>query len=193
MASEKIIRSRSLAREAAVRALYQINMATVKVDKAIEDVIHLDTYAPDAISFINELVRGVKSKQNELDKKLKPLLAKGWDFSRISKIDREVLRLACYELFYIDNIPPKVSINEAVKIALKYGSSENSKFVNGLLGKLFEKSPKKDWDPSKFEKVEPEVEEEVTEPDNEIEVVEEGSDTYNELKKAGKWTLKTDS
>ena len=77
--------------------------------------------------------------------------------------------MACYELFHMPKIPPKVTIDQAISLAKRYGTEESGRFVNGLLGSMLEKSPKADWDPSHAEAFEPDPE-----PEPEIEVIDEG-------------------
>ena len=60
----------------------------------------------------------------------------GWQIDRLSRVDRQVLRLACYEMVFRDDVPPKATINEAIELAKHFGTEESGKFVNGVLGKL---------------------------------------------------------
>ncbi len=88
-----------------------------------------------AIEFIQELVEGTASRLAPIDEMLTDYL-KGWKIDRLSKIDREVLRLAAYEMIYRDDAPPKVVVNEAIELAKHFGTEESGKFVNGVLGKM---------------------------------------------------------
>jgi len=88
-----------------------------------------------AIEFIQELVEGTASRMKAIDGMLTEYL-KGWKIDRLSKIDREVLRLAAYEMVYRDDAPPKVVVNEAIELAKHFGTEESGKFVNGVLGKM---------------------------------------------------------
>jgi N utilization substance protein B len=103
------------AREAAVQFLYQ-----------------LDTHQPD---FANDLLRGTLEKKAEIDAKITSL-ADNWDFARLAVVDRNILRLALYEMLFRPEIPPVVSINEAIEIAKKFSTAESGKFVNGLLDRV---------------------------------------------------------
>jgi N utilization substance protein B len=82
--------------------------------------------------FADRLIRGVLEHHAELDKKISEH-AQNWDLHRIAVVDRNVLRLAIYEMLYRDDIPPVVSINEAVDIAKKFSTRDSGKFVNGIL------------------------------------------------------------
>lgn len=89
----------------------------------------------DDTTFIDELVAGVDSEQDQLDAVLQPL-APEWPISQIARMDRVILRMGAYELLHSKNVPPKVVINEAVELAKAFGSTNSSKFVNGVLGTL---------------------------------------------------------
>lgn len=95
--------------------------------------------APDDIKpFSRELVLGVCSCLVEIDR-LIDKTSKNWRLERIGKVDRSILRLAIYEFLKRDDIPPKVSINEAVDLGKKYGGKDSSAFINGLLDKIYNK------------------------------------------------------
>jgi N utilization substance protein B len=85
--------------------------------------------------FAAELAQGVFDNESDLDAKIEKYSI-GWNKSRISKIVLAILRLAIYEIFYIDDIPVSVSINEAVELAKKYGGEGDPAFINGVLGTL---------------------------------------------------------
>jgi len=85
--------------------------------------------------FADKLIRGVIEKLPELDKKIKDC-AQNWELHRMAAVDRNILRLAVYEMLHRDDIPPVVSINEAVDIAKKFSTQDSGKFVNGILDKI---------------------------------------------------------
>lgn len=85
--------------------------------------------------FAEPLIRGVLEHRDEVDGHIKKY-AKNWDFHRIAAVDRNVMRLAIYEMLHRDDIPPVVSINEAVDIAKKFSTQDSGKFVNGILDKV---------------------------------------------------------
>jgi N utilization substance protein B len=85
--------------------------------------------------FSEPLIRGVLDRQAELDERIKQY-AKNWDLHRMAVVDRNILRLAIYEMLYRDDIPPVVSINEAVDIAKKFSTQDSGKFVNGILDRV---------------------------------------------------------
>ena len=85
--------------------------------------------------FAEPLIRGVLEHRDVIDEKIKSH-TKNWDFHRIAAVDRNIMRLAIYEMLYRDDIPPVVSINEAVDIAKKFSTQDSGKFVNGILDKI---------------------------------------------------------
>jgi N utilization substance protein B len=87
--------------------------------------------------FADPLIRGVIEHRDELDERIKQH-ARNWDFHRIAAVDRNIMRLAIFEMLHREDIPPVVSINEAVDIAKKYSTQESGKFVNGILDRIRE-------------------------------------------------------
>ena len=85
--------------------------------------------------FADPLIRGVLEQRDQIDEQIKKH-AKNWDFHRIAAVDRNIMRLAIYEMLHRDDIPPVVSINEAVDIAKKFSTQDSGKFVNGILDKV---------------------------------------------------------
>jgi N utilization substance protein B len=85
--------------------------------------------------FAEELIRGALQRRTEVDETIKRH-AKNWDLRRMAAVDRNILRLAVYEMLFRDDIPPVVSINEAVDIAKKFSTQDSGKFVNGILDKI---------------------------------------------------------
>jgi len=91
----------------------------------------------DYYSFSEELIHGVLDRIEEIDGKIKSL-AKNWGFERIAKIDLAILRLAIFELLGRKDIPPVVSINEAIDLSKEFSTAESRRFVNGILDKMKE-------------------------------------------------------
>jgi len=85
--------------------------------------------------FAEPLIKGVLEHRDAIDEHIKKH-ARNWEFNRIAAVDRNVMRLAIYEMLYRDDIPPVVSINEAVDIAKKFSTQDSGKFVNGILDKV---------------------------------------------------------
>ena len=135
---------RRLAREIAVSSLYQMEMSGVSGDEAVdmvmeearqENEIGAEVGELAAIDgFTRELVAGVHARREDLDRELAAFLT-GWQVDRLSRVDRQILRLAAYEMTY-RGVPPKVVVNEAIELAKHFGLEESGKFVNGVLGRM---------------------------------------------------------
>jgi transcription antitermination factor NusB len=132
------MRKRSLAREFALQVLYQVDITHDSCDLALENFwqMNLEKGIDDEIKkFAEELVQGVISNLKVIDNKI-CTYATNWELSRMAVVDRNILRLSSFELLLRDDIPPKVSINEAVELAKKYSGLAAGKFVNGILDKI---------------------------------------------------------
>lgn len=92
----------------------------------------------DDASFINELAKGIKDRKEEIDKIIE-VATPDWPINQITIVDRNVLRLGIYELYFGDTeeVPPKVAINEAIELAKTFGGESSGKFVNGVLGTIY--------------------------------------------------------
>lgn len=91
--------------------------------------------AHSTAAFLHQLVTGVLDRQREIDEKVAGL-SEGWALDRQPAVDRNILRIAAYEIIYLDDVPAGASINEAVELAKKYSTAESGRFVNGVLGAL---------------------------------------------------------
>ena len=132
------MRKRTLAREFSLQILYQIDITGDKHGEALENFwdAHLeDKVEEETKSFTNKVVNGVIDNLEVIDSNISQY-ATNWQLERMAVVDRNVLRLGCYELIFRDDIPPKVSINEAVDLAKKYSGIEAGKFVNAILDKI---------------------------------------------------------
>jgi N utilization substance protein B len=132
------MRKRTQAREFTLQLLYQIDITHDAADVCLDNFwqLHLEDAIEEQVKdFTNELVKGVADNLGLIDKKITQY-ATNWQLERMAVIDRNILRLGSYELLFRDDIPAKVSINEAVELAKKYSDSEASKFVNGILDKI---------------------------------------------------------
>lgn len=178
VAQVKQVKSRRAGREAAFVGVYEMLVGHGTAEHCIRDILNRDHFAPEIASWITMIITGVRDHGREIDDLISQHLAKGWTVERIAITDRCALAVAVFELLYDPKMPPKVSINEAVNLAKRYGVPENGKFVNGLLGKLVQKTAKANWSPAGQEvypvDAEPEpVAEPVFETDDEKEAYEE--------------------
>jgi len=136
---------RRVAREIALQSLYQIGMTGVPHDEAIATSIEeakTDNEAELSLAggevepkYVHELVEGTLQGLATIDVLLEQYLT-GWRMDRLSRVDREILRLAVYEMLYREDVPPKVVVNEAIDMAKHFGTEDSGKFVNGVLGKM---------------------------------------------------------
>jgi 3',5'-nucleoside bisphosphate phosphatase len=131
------VRKRTLARECALKILYQRDITQRTIPLTAEKYWETseEEVTPDVQEFANFLVSGIDKNLEPIDNKISEY-ATNWQLKRMAIIDRNILRLGVFELQYTNDIPPKVTINEAVELAKKYGDLDSSKFVNGILDKI---------------------------------------------------------
>ncbi|HLW71411.1 MAG TPA: transcription antitermination factor NusB [Candidatus Binataceae bacterium] len=126
---------RHAGRELALKALYQTDM---RGDISTEDLaLFFDAFpADDRIrTFALRLLDGVRREQTTLDKHLAAAL-EHWSIGRLSRVDHNILRMAIYELLRLDDIPARVTIDEAIELAKAYGDNQSGRFVNGVLDQV---------------------------------------------------------
>jgi len=130
------MRKRTKARECALKVLYQIEMTADDGVTSLSKYWEREPEAEESVKeFTSLLVKGVEENSKSIDEIISKY-ATNWQIGRMAVIDRNIMRLATYEILYAEDIPPKVSINEAVDIAKKYGDKDSGKFVNGILDKI---------------------------------------------------------
>ena len=132
--------ARRTGRERALQALYQLEMTpntppAEALTSAWSAAAEEGKPDPDAVKFARELVDGVQANRADIDQLIERH-SHNWRLDRMSRIDRNVLRLGVFELKYRPDIPRKVSINEAVELGKNFGTEESSAFVNGLLDRV---------------------------------------------------------
>lgn len=128
------VSKRILARRAAVQILYQSEITGVPADKLVDE--GLVPEEAKANEYARELVCGVSAHRAELDRAIGES-SQNWAIDRMPMVDRSILRLAVYEMRYVDDVPQSVAINEAVELAKAFGGEDDShRFVNGILGRL---------------------------------------------------------
>lgn len=125
--------SRRVAREAILKALFAVDLGNQPVDQAVADVLSDVKLAPRDADFVRQLTYGTVEHMEETDRVIKER-AVGWTPERMGTVDRNILRLALYELKYRKDTPASIAVNEAVELAKRYGEEESSKFINGILG-----------------------------------------------------------
>lgn len=126
---------RRLSREMALKVLFQIDLVSTNIEETLKYTFENGKLSDEVKEFTLILVKGVMSNLSEIDKAINNY-TNNWSLERITNIDRNILRMAICEIFYLKNIPKSVSINEAVELAKKYGTKSSFSFVNGVLGKI---------------------------------------------------------
>jgi transcription antitermination protein NusB len=127
--------SRHQGRELALKALYQMD---IRADASNEDLVLLfETFAAsdEVRRFATRLVEGVRGEQIALDRQVAAAL-EHWSIGRLSRVDHNILRMAVYELMRCEDVPARVTIDEAIELAKTYGDQDSGRFVNGVLDQL---------------------------------------------------------
>ena len=134
--------SRKLAREAAFKALFQLDFNFEEDNREYYEDLAIQTMFDDEpkltakkdFEFIGNTVKGTRAHLEEIDELITANLKQGWQLPRLMAVDRNILRLAVYEIKFAEPIVAKgIAINEAVELAKKYGTDDSSRFVNGIL------------------------------------------------------------
>ena len=124
-------------REKAFQALFALNSNP----EADENQLYQQLLNPDETDeleipgYLSTLVTGVLAHQTELDALIQPYLSSTWSLDRLAKTDLIILRLAFFELNYVDDVPAKVAVNEAIELTKAFSDDQSRKFVSGVLGK----------------------------------------------------------
>lgn len=130
--------TRSKARKAALDLLYESDIRKARAGDLMQSrITELEYVIRD---FTKELVEGVESNRRKIDE-LIATYSQGWDMDRMPVIDRNILRLAIYEILWSTNVPQAVAINEALELAQTLSTDESSKYINGVLSKVVEIKP----------------------------------------------------
>ena len=129
------MRKRTRARELALMALYQTEITRLPIDESLKIFWEEHEAEEEVKRFTSSLAVGTVEHLERIDEVISQH-ADNWELSRMAVVDRNILRLATYELLYVKEIPPKVSLNEAVDLAKKFGDLESGRFVNGVLDRI---------------------------------------------------------
>jgi N utilization substance protein B len=127
--------ARHKARELALQVLYEIDSVKHTSTEALQYILTRVEVSDEVGQFAGELVEGVLKNKEQLDQNIRDF-APAWPLDQISLVDRNVLRLAIFEILHDNKIPVKVAINEAVELAKTFGSNNSSRFINGVLGSV---------------------------------------------------------
>ena len=124
---------RRAAREKALQILFQADLGKTPVEEVYQGAVN-ETEEDD---FLKQIVFGTAEHLEELDQLIEEHLV-NWTLSRLANVDKNILRMAVYEMKYMEDIPFQVTINEAIEIAKRFGDAESGRFVNGVLARIQE-------------------------------------------------------
>jgi transcription antitermination protein NusB len=132
---------RTKARERAVQALYQIDVAATDLDEALSRFWKsFEPVEREVMEVAEALVRGVAEHRRAIDDAIESV-STNWRLDRMARVDRNILRLAVHEMLHRPEVPVKVAINEAIELGKKYGSESSGAFINGVLDKIAQSLP----------------------------------------------------
>ena len=129
------MKKRSRGRELALQVLYQLDLRGEEVLGASEEFLRGEEPDREARAFAKRLIEGTHEHVGELNRVIQSV-AQNWEIARMAVIDRNVLRLATYELLHCKDVPPKVAINEAIELGKRYSTEKSGAFINGILDKI---------------------------------------------------------
>ncbi len=129
------MKSRTRGRELALQFLYQVDLRGPSTAAERDTFLRAEEKDKEARNFAQARIEGVLETRPELDRAIQDV-AQNWDISRMAVIDRNVLRIATFELLHCKDIPPKVAINEAIEIGKRFSTSNSGAFINGILDKI---------------------------------------------------------
>ena len=132
------MRTRTLAREAALQYLYEVDLVGPEEAEGLEEFLARQVGRIEARPHAARLVAGVLERREEIDAELRAS-AENWSLERMAVVDRNVLRIGAYELLHDPDVPEKVAINEAIDLARRFSSEEACAFVNGILDRIRER------------------------------------------------------
>jgi N utilization substance protein B len=132
---KKKVNGRRETREWIMQFLFQLDFNLEPMDIALKDFWEEKTPSEREKTYAEEIIKGVVQHKAELDARLSEY-AKRWDSERMGGVDRTVMRVALFEMLYRDDVPPIVSINEAVHFAKDFSSFQSGRFVNGVLDRI---------------------------------------------------------
>ncbi len=147
MPTNGLLTSRRRTRVAALQALCEMDCVSRHIDDALEYQHEMHPFSRQASEFLVTLTNGVLDNHRRIDKLIAEY-APSWPISQMAMIDRNLLRMAIYEMALWGETPPKVAINEAVEIAKAFGTESSPRFVNGVLGSIMEITMSKKQSPN---------------------------------------------
>ena len=135
------MKKRSRARELALQVLYSIEVSGESAAKALADMKREEQPDTETLEYAQRIVTAVTEHAEELDKAVKERL-ENWDLGRVAILDKNLLRMAIVEILHFEDIPPKVSIDEAIELAKRFSTEKSGQFINGILDPIAFKEKK---------------------------------------------------
>ena len=127
--------TRHKARTIALQALYEVDSVARRPEAVVERLLAETDLSEENNSFVRELVGGAVRNKDDIDRNIQRF-APAWPVEQIAMVDRNILRLAIFEILFDNKVPVKVAISEAVELAKTFGSESSAKFINGVLGSV---------------------------------------------------------
>ena len=184
------IHERRAARESALALLYSGDISEKDVTEIVDD----GAYPADDLAlseYAEMLIAGVSEHVDDIDKRLAST-SENWSIDRMPVVDRAILRLATFEMIYVEDVPVSVSINEAVELANMYGGEDDSsRFVNGVLGRIA-RMLEKEVAPATDASQEPNADDQAVQPDESVEAAEEAETAEADGNAEGEPSLQAD-
>jgi len=133
------VKKRTRARELALQFLYQMDLRGESLLPEAREFVGNEERDAETTRFALRLVQGAHEHKAEIDAMIQSV-AQNWNISRMAVVDRNVLRLATYELVHCPDVPPKVAINEAIELGKRYSTQNSGAFINGILDKIMNRA-----------------------------------------------------
>ena len=133
------MKKRTRARELALQFLYQLDLRGDSMLEEAREFVSAEERDAETTRFALRLVQGTHENKPAIDQMIQSV-AQNWNISRMAVVDRNVLRLATYELVHCPDVPPKVAINEAIELGKRYSTQNSGAFINGILDKIMNRS-----------------------------------------------------
>jgi len=134
------VKKRTRARELALQFLYQLDLRGDGMLDEAREFVAAEERDAETTRFALKLVLGAHENRASIDQMIQAV-AQNWNISRMAVVDRNVLRLATYELVHCPDVPPKVAINEAIELGKRYSTQNSGAFINGILDKIMNRQP----------------------------------------------------
>lgn len=138
--AQHLDRSRARAWALQVHYRWEAGGARETLSESLEETLETRTVAERRIPYLRRVIGAIEDHLDAIDRALEGAL-ENWRLGRLASIDRGVLRIGAAEMLYFDDVPPKVSLKEAIRLAERYGGEESAGFVNGVLDALLERAP----------------------------------------------------